>query len=71
MSTAHSNSADSIYQAAMKVSISWLGIFFGSITLQDVAIGMTIVYTAIQIYILIRDKIIRDKPTQAIDKTAQ
>jgi len=45
----------------LKVLIAWTGAVWGAITLQHVVLGLTAIYTAVQLYVLIRDKIIRDK----------
>lgn len=49
--------------ALYKLIVAWALTLFGNITLQQVATALAIVYTAIQIYILVRDKIVRDKGT--------
>ena len=47
--------------AVLKMALAWLGCVIGSITLQQVVLALTGLYTALQIYLLIRDRIIRDK----------
>lgn len=47
--------------AVLKMALAWLGYVIGSITLQQVVLALTGLYTALQIYLLIRDRIIRDK----------
>lgn len=49
--------------ALLKLLLAWALTILGNITLQQVATALAIVYTAIQIYILVRDKIVRDKGT--------
>lgn len=55
------NSQDDTLPAMIKVLIAWTGAVWGAITLQHVVLLLTAVYTAIQLYVLVRDKIIRDK----------
>lgn len=45
---------------AAKIAFSWLLYAVGSITVQDVALFLAAVFSALQIYVLWRDKI-RDK----------
>lgn len=45
--------------AFFKVLIAWLGTIWGSVGMQDVVLTLTAVYTVIQIYVLVRDKIVR------------
>lgn len=45
--------------ATLKVLIAWLGYFFGGITLSGLVLTLTAIYTGLQIYILVRDKICR------------
>lgn len=47
--------------AVLKMALAWLGYVIGSITLQQVVLALTGIYTALQIYLLIRDRIILDK----------
>lgn len=56
----HDPTADS-GPALLKLLLAWALTILGNITLQQVATTLAIVYTAIQIYILVRDKIVRDK----------
>lgn len=48
--------------AMLKVLIAWLGTVLGSITLQQIVLTLTLIYTALQVYVLVRDKIVRDRP---------
>jgi hypothetical protein len=48
-------------QALFKLLLAWMGYVLGSITLQQVVLALTGVYTMLQIYLLVRDKIIRDR----------
>jgi hypothetical protein len=50
------------FAACLKVAAAWIGYLFGSITLQNLALAATLVYTVVQLYILIRDKIVRRTP---------
>ena len=45
--------------AVLKLVVAWLGYVIGAITLQQVVLALTGLYTALQIYLLIRDRIIR------------
>ena len=47
--------------AFFKMALAWLGYVVGYITLQQVVLFLTGLYTALQIYLLVRDRIIRDK----------
>ena len=47
--------------ALFKILVAWLGYVVGSITLQQVVLALTGVYTLLQIFLLVRDKIIRDR----------
>jgi len=45
--------------AMAKVAVAWMGALVGSITLQQVVLVLTAIYTAVQLYVLVRDKLIR------------
>lgn len=45
--------------APLRLAVAWLGAVLGSVTLQQVVLLLTAVYTAIQIYLLVRDKVLR------------
>jgi hypothetical protein len=45
-----------------KVAIAWLITLVGSITMQDVALFVAAVYSVLQIYVLVRDKILNPPP---------
>ena len=47
-------SHDAIYVAWAKVAIAWIGIAVGGLTLSSIALVMTIGFTLLQSYILIR-----------------
>lgn len=47
--------------SAARLAVAWLSMIFGQITLSRVALALTVVYTALQIYVLIRDKILQRK----------
>ena len=47
--------------AFLKVLIAWAGAIWGTVTMQEVVLFLTAVYTVIQIFILVRDKIVRDR----------
>ena len=48
------DSHDAIYVAWAKVAIAWVGIAVGGLTLSSIALVMTIGFTLLQSYILIR-----------------
>lgn len=58
MTNDHSNDA---VPAMFKVLLAWAGAVWGSLTLQGLVLTLTAIYTAVQLYVLVRDKIIRDK----------
>jgi len=43
--------------AFFKMALAWLGYVVGYITLQQVVLFLTGLYTALQIYLLVRDRI--------------
>lgn len=45
--------------AVARMGLAWAGAVLGAITLQQVVLCLTGVYTLIQIYVLVRDKLIR------------
>lgn len=47
--------------AFFKVLIAWAGAIWGAVTMQEIVLFLTAVYTVIQIFILVRDKIVRDR----------
>lgn len=47
--------------AFFKVLIAWAGAIWGTVTMQEIVLFLTAVYTVIQIFILVRDKIVRDR----------
>lgn len=47
--------------AVFKMAVAWLGYVIGSVTLQDIVLALTGLYTGLQIYLLVRDRIIRSK----------
>lgn len=51
--------AHSPEMAVIKMAVAWLGYVVGSITLQQVVLFLTGLYTALQIYLLVRDRIMR------------
>lgn len=40
--------------ATVKLVIAWIGTFFGSVTLNHLVLGATLIFTCLQIYVLIR-----------------
>lgn len=57
MNTDHSDTSPALF----KLLIAWTGALIGSITLQHIVLVLTGIYTAVQLYVLIRDKIM-DQP---------
>ncbi len=49
--------AHSPEMAFFKMALAWLGYVVGYITLQQVVLFLTGLYTALQIYLLVRDRI--------------
>lgn len=45
--------------AFLKVALAWAAVAYGWFTLQHIATAAAIVYTLLQIYVLVRDKIVR------------
>jgi hypothetical protein len=52
---------DSPTQPIMKLAIAWVATVTSSVTLQDVMIACTIIYTILQVYILLRDKVFKKR----------
>ena len=42
----------------LKLIVVWAGTIFGSISLQQVVLAATLLYTLLQCYVLVRDKIV-------------
>lgn len=47
--------------AFFKVLIAWAGAIWGTVTMQEIVLFLTAIYTLVQIYVLVRDKIVRDR----------
>lgn len=47
--------------AFKKLAVAWAGLFYSYLTLDRLAILLTIAYTSVNLFVLVRDKIIRDK----------
>lgn len=47
--------------AFFKVLIAWAGAIWGAVTMQEIVLFLTAIYTLVQIYVLVRDKIVRDR----------
>lgn len=41
--------------ATVKILLAWFGAMFGGITLSNTALALTIIFTVLQIYKLVRD----------------
>lgn len=52
------------HYAGLKVALAWFGTFFGALTLQHWVLTATLIYTLLQIYLLVRDKVLRKKGEQ-------
>lgn len=48
--------------AVVKAAIMWIGALLGSMTLSKLVLFATLVYTGLQTYVLVRDKIVRRRP---------
>lgn len=55
--------------ALAKALIAWIGAVIGSLTLSKLVLFATLVFTSLQTYILVRDKIIRRKACEAKRET--
>lgn len=47
--------------ALVKLAIAWVGTVAATVTLQSTVMAATLIYTLINIYVLVRDKIIRNR----------
>jgi hypothetical protein len=45
----------------VKIILAWLGTIYGGVTLSSLVLGATLIFTLLNIFILVRDKIWRDK----------
>ena len=45
----------------IKIILAWLGTIYGGITLSGLVLGATLIFTVLNIFVLVRDKIWRDK----------
>ena len=56
---------DTDYTPYWKMAIVWLGTLIGGVTGQGVVLFLTAVFTALNIYVLLRDKVFqKPKPPQ-------
>lgn len=46
------------WSAVAKIAIAWIGGLIGHLTLSDLVMGMTFVFTTLQTFVLVRDKIL-------------
>lgn len=46
--------------ALIKVLVAWIGTMFGGIELSGLVLFATLIYTILQIYVLIRDRILKN-----------
>jgi len=44
-----------------KLAISWIGALYSYLTLDRIAVILTIVYTGFNLYVLLRDKVLNKK----------
>lgn len=45
----------------IKIILAWLGTIYGGITLSGLVLGATLIFTLLNIFVLVRDKIWRDR----------
>lgn len=45
------------WSALSKGAIAWLGVLLGHLTLSDLVMAVTLVFTSLQTFVLLRDKI--------------
>lgn len=53
------NSDHDVKAAWLKMTVAWVLTAIGGVTLERVATVLAIVYTSLQIYLLVRDRLIR------------
>ena len=44
--------------ALLKLMVAWLGTMFGGITLSHLVLFATLIYTLLQTYVLVRDRVL-------------
>lgn len=47
---------DETHLGIFRIALAWLAYFLGSITLQEVGVFLAIIFTTLQIIVLLRDK---------------
>lgn len=47
------------WSAVAKGALAWIGLLLGHITLSDLVMAATLIFTSLQTFVLVRDKIIR------------
>lgn len=52
--------------AVVKAAIMWLGALLGSMTLSKLVLFATLVYTGLQTYVLVRDKIVAKRGSDGL-----
>lgn len=62
MATPETANDPGVASGMAKVLVAWLGAAWGSLTMQDVVLALTAVYTLLQVYVLVRDRILRRGP---------
>lgn len=53
---------DGVLMGLVKLTIAWVTVLYGVVTIQNVALFLASIFSALQIYILLRDKIFSRKP---------
>lgn len=59
--SSHLLNGDSPTPPIMKLAVAWVATITSSVTLQDVMIIFTIIYTVLQVYLLLRDKVFKKR----------
>lgn len=54
------NIQEPVSSATAKVGVAWVGVVIGGVTLSNIALVLTIVFTALQIWKLVRNEL-RDR----------
>lgn len=55
-----------ISSALIKVLVAWIGTMFGGITLSNLVLFATLIYTILMIYVLVRDRILSNKKEEPL-----
>jgi hypothetical protein len=60
---------DSTVSASAKIGVAWVGVVVGGVTLSNIALVLTIAFTILQIWRLVRNEI-RDRKARAAASVA-